>query len=172
MLDFGSQSESDYRYGFQGQEKDDEIKGASNTTSAEHWLYDTRTGRRWNVDPIVKHHESPYAAFANNPIWFIDPFGADTTDATKENFYTKEAGNKGLLVFINDTKGYIDKEKMTSENEGWDVVVAQSWEEAQGILNDNFSEEKGTYQTLMIRTHGTAAGLARGPKKPISPATP
>jgi hypothetical protein len=33
------------------------------------------------VDPIVKEHESPFAAFANNPIWFIDPLGADTSFA-------------------------------------------------------------------------------------------
>jgi len=32
-----------------------------------------------SVDPIVKESESPYAAFSNNPIWFIDPYGADTT---------------------------------------------------------------------------------------------
>jgi hypothetical protein len=28
------------------------------------------TGRRWNIDPIVKEFESPYATFSNNPIWF------------------------------------------------------------------------------------------------------
>jgi hypothetical protein len=38
----------------------------------------SRIARRWNVDPVVKEHESPYAAFANNPIWFTDPDGADT----------------------------------------------------------------------------------------------
>jgi hypothetical protein len=29
----------------------------------------------------VKSHESPYATFANNPIWFVDLNGADTTFA-------------------------------------------------------------------------------------------
>lgn len=34
---------------------------------------------RWySPDPIVKHHESPYASMANNPIWFGDPDGRDT----------------------------------------------------------------------------------------------
>ena len=72
-------SSLDYRYGFNGQEKIDEISGSGNHYTAEYWEYDPRTGRRWNRDPIVKAHESPYAAFGNNPIWFIDPLGADTT---------------------------------------------------------------------------------------------
>ena len=70
---------NEYRYGFQGQEKDDEIKGEGNSYTAEFWQYDSRLGRRWNIDPVVKEHESPYATFANNPIWFADPNGADST---------------------------------------------------------------------------------------------
>jgi hypothetical protein len=40
-----------YRYGFNTQEKEDEISGSAGTHySAEFWMYDTRTGRRWNLD--------------------------------------------------------------------------------------------------------------------------
>jgi len=73
------ESSNEYRYGFQGQEKDDEIAGEGNSYTAQFWQYDSRLGRRWNVDPVVKTHESPYAAFANSPIWIIDPSGADST---------------------------------------------------------------------------------------------
>ena len=73
-----------YRYGFQGQEKDDEIAGEGNSYTAEYWQYDSRLGRRWNIDPVVKVHESPYVAFANNPIWFRDPNGADTVFADNQ----------------------------------------------------------------------------------------
>lgn len=67
---------NDYRYGMNTQEKDNEIfEGAY---SAEFWEYDSRLGRRWNTDPVPKIHESPYACFANNPIWFTDVNGADT----------------------------------------------------------------------------------------------
>ena len=38
--------------------------------SAEFWQYDTRLGRRWNVDPVLKEYESPYACFAGNPVRF------------------------------------------------------------------------------------------------------
>ena len=62
---------SEYRYGFNGMEKDDEVAGEGYSYTAEFWQYDSRLGRRWNIDPVVKEHESPYATFANNPIWFV-----------------------------------------------------------------------------------------------------
>jgi len=81
-------SANKYRYGFQGQESDDEIYGSKNSYTAEFWQYDSRLGRRWNVDPVVKPYESSYATFANNPIWFTDPNGADTT------LYAQGSGEK------------------------------------------------------------------------------
>jgi hypothetical protein len=69
------QSSSGYRYGMNGQEKDNEIFEGAFT--AEFWEYDSRIGRRWNVDPVVKPWESSYACFSNNPIWFSDVNGDD-----------------------------------------------------------------------------------------------
>jgi RHS repeat-associated protein len=79
-----SVSKGEYRYGMNTQEKDNEIYGEGNSYSAEYWQYDARLGRRWNVDPVVKVHESPYATFANNPIGFVDPSGADTAFSDNE----------------------------------------------------------------------------------------
>ncbi len=59
--------------------KDDEIQGVGNSYTAMFWQYDSRLGRRWNQDPVVKEFESSYASFANNPVWFIDPSGADSS---------------------------------------------------------------------------------------------
>ena len=70
-------SNQEYRFGFNTQEKTPEI--GEDTYTAEFWQYDSKIARRWNVDPVVKHNESSYAAFANNPIWFVDPNGADST---------------------------------------------------------------------------------------------
>ena len=66
------------RYFFNAQETDNEVLGEGVSLSAEFWQYDTRLGRRWNVDPMFKEYESPYACFAGNPVWFADRFGADT----------------------------------------------------------------------------------------------
>jgi RHS repeat-associated protein len=64
---------SSYRYGFNGQEKSTEID--DNLTTAEFWEYDSRIGRRWNLDPTPDISLSPYATFGNNPILNIDPYG-------------------------------------------------------------------------------------------------
>ncbi len=64
-----------YRFGFNGQEKSEEIE--PNTTTAEYWQYDSRIGRRWNLDPVVKPWESSYSVLSNNPIWKLDPNGDD-----------------------------------------------------------------------------------------------
>ena len=68
-----------YRNLFNGQEADNEVYENGACLSAEFWQYDSRLGRRWNVDPVFKEYESPYACFAGNPIIINDKFGADTS---------------------------------------------------------------------------------------------
>lgn len=71
-------SSASYRYGFNGQEKDDEVTGNEGTSyTAMFWEYDARLGRRWNIDPVLKQWESPYATFHNNPIGITDHNGDD-----------------------------------------------------------------------------------------------
>ena len=63
--------------------------GETANYTAEFWQYDSRLGRRWNVDPVFKEYESPYACFAGNPIWYNDKFGLDTAfadDFARQNF--------------------------------------------------------------------------------------
>ena len=66
---------NNYKYGFNGQEKSDEIAGNGNHNTAEFWEYDTRVGRRWNLDPKPNTSISRYAAFENNPIANSDLLG-------------------------------------------------------------------------------------------------
>jgi len=68
-------SSSLYRFGFNGQEKSTEIDGSGNSYTAEYWQYDSRLGRRWNIDPKPNIAISPYICFSGNPIWFCDPLG-------------------------------------------------------------------------------------------------
>ena len=78
-----------YRYFFNGQEADNEALGDGVSLSAEFWQYDSRLGRRWNVDPVFKEYESPYACFAGNPLWYVDPSG-DTVIAYNNDRVTKK----------------------------------------------------------------------------------
>ncbi len=64
-----------YRYGFNPQEKVDEISGSGNHTTAIFWEYDTRLGRRWNLDPIYYTDISRFVVNGNNPIYYLDPNG-------------------------------------------------------------------------------------------------
>lgn len=69
-----------YRYSHNGHEREDEIY--ANAQSAEHWMYDSRIIRRWEMDPITFEWQSPYACFDNNPVFFSDPLGAASGTGT------------------------------------------------------------------------------------------
>jgi RHS repeat-associated protein len=67
----------EYRYGFNGKEKDDEMKGSGNLYDFGARLYDPRLGRWLSVDPYETAYAfaSPYNFALNTPIQAIDPDG-------------------------------------------------------------------------------------------------
>jgi RHS repeat-associated protein len=68
-------SSNAYRYGFNGMEKDDEVKGSGNSYTTYFRKYDPRLGRWLSPDPVHHTFESPYVAMHNNPISYNDPNG-------------------------------------------------------------------------------------------------
>jgi RHS repeat-associated protein len=66
----GRNQQGDYRYAYQGQEKDPE----TGWEAFELRMYDGRVGRWMTTDPYSQYH-SPYLAMGNNPISRIDPDG-------------------------------------------------------------------------------------------------
>ncbi len=68
-----------YRYGFNGMEKDYEIKGNGNHYTTFWRQYDPRIGRWMSIDPEMAKYPgwSPYVFSFNNPINFTDPDGDD-----------------------------------------------------------------------------------------------
>ena len=112
-----------YRYGFNGMESDDEVSGEGNSYTAPFWQYDSRVARRWNIDPVVKHNESPYATFANNPIWFVDPSGADTLDFNENGDITRHIDSE------TDVFRVFNKEGGLKDSKSFDKKVLQyKWE--------------------------------------------
>jgi RHS repeat-associated protein len=89
---------SEYRYGFNGMEKDDEVKGEGNSYTTHFRQYDPRLNRFLSFDPVFKPHESPYALNGNNPIWLIDPLGSDS-------------------IFYNQDGNEIEDMRITSEDD-------------------------------------------------------
>src|SRR5690606_16138237 len=71
--------EEDYRFGFNGQEKDNEIKGIGNSLDFRFRVYDSRLGRFMSSDPLAKSFpwNSTYAFAENDVIRAIDLEGKE-----------------------------------------------------------------------------------------------
>jgi RHS repeat-associated protein len=74
-----SQSNSNYRYGFNGKEKSDEVYGEGNVYDYGARIYNPRLGRFLSVDPMTKSYPllTPYQFASNSPIWGIDVDGLE-----------------------------------------------------------------------------------------------
>jgi RHS repeat-associated protein len=82
----GGDGES-YRYGFQNQERDDEIKGAGNSVNFEYRMHDPRLGRFFAIDLLSDKYpwNSPYAFSENMVIHMIELEGLEATNIGGQN---------------------------------------------------------------------------------------
>ena len=85
-------SSNSYRYGFQGQEKDDELKGEGNSLNYTFRMHDPRVGRFFAVDPLTKEypHYTPYSFSGNKVIAHIELEGLE------EVYYNFDKSDKKL----------------------------------------------------------------------------
>ncbi|MEL6809711.1 MAG: RHS repeat-associated core domain-containing protein [Bacteroidota bacterium] len=112
--------EGEYRYAFQGQEKDDE----TGMEAFELRLWDARLGRWLTTDP-AKQHFSPYLGMGNNPISRIDPDGG--MDCPDPPCYGRIIKNffKNLFTF----GGFADSEQELIENQQTKQFVSDTADE-------------------------------------------
>jgi RHS repeat-associated protein len=97
MLKPGEQfSSPNYRYGFNGMEKDDEIKGNGNSYDFGARLYSSRIGKWMSIDSEWKLYPdiSPYAFAVNNPIRYVDPDG----NGVNGGFSIKNQSDRPVLL--------------------------------------------------------------------------
>lgn len=116
-------NESSYRYGFNGMEGDDEVKGKGNSYTTPFRQFDSRIGRWLTIDPVIKFHESPYALNGNNPIWFADPSGADSIKAPDGNNHWIDG----------DLSGYDGNRLVKATHDG--NTTYHSWSESDQAYN-------------------------------------
>jgi hypothetical protein len=97
-----SVSKGEYRYGFQSWEMDDEVKKSGDHIVFNDFGYDPRTGERWRPDPLQFKfpHISPYTAFNNNPIYWIDADGRENIPALI--WAAKNMANKQIVSNYSD----------------------------------------------------------------------
>lgn len=77
----GSVDSDSYRYGFQGQERDDEVKGEGNSYNYTFRMHDPRLMRFFATDPLFRQYSynSPYAFSENRVIDGVELEGLEFT---------------------------------------------------------------------------------------------
>jgi RHS repeat-associated protein len=110
------QAGSGYRYGFNGKENDNEVKGEGNQQDYGMRIYDPRLSRFLSVDPITKKYPelTPYQFASNRPIDGIDLDGLewikkDNTNYRMEYYPVVNAGSvkQGVYNAANNAGAFL-----------------------------------------------------------------
>jgi RHS repeat-associated protein len=112
----------DYRYGFNGQEKDNEIKGDANSLNYKHRMADTRLCRFFGVDPIARDYPelTVYQMSSLNPIWMIELEGLEGVKFPDAQGIPNSADNTNV-----QQKPFTGNLPVTSsEAPAWDVTIS------------------------------------------------
>jgi RHS repeat-associated protein len=100
-----------YRYGFQGQERMDEVKGAGNSWDYKYRMHDARLGRFFAVDPLFKEYSynSTYAFSENNVIAYVELEGLEKSKKhmvrRNKPIYTPKFTGGGLVSLFGGVRG-------------------------------------------------------------------
>ena len=135
-------SSDSYRYGFNGKEKDDEIKGEGVQYDYGFRIYDARIARFLSMDPLFAGYPyyTPYQFAGNRPIWAIDLDGLEEKTTTAKNKVIIKStiynhNNKlieGSLRLYNTTSGGFETVNsnpsvITEGTSGGNIVVFNSY---------------------------------------------
>jgi RHS repeat-associated protein len=157
-----------YRYGFNGQEKDDEL--GAGVTTAEFWMYDGKLGRRWNVDPKPNAFLSNYAVLANNAIIFTDPLGdvfiigINDKQAQKDVISMVKVKNR-KFIRINEKSGEVTLDFGNLDSKKIDKLLLK--DERLKVISDLSGAKKSNGEELYIY-YGTEGETKIGLEDPIN----
>ena len=114
-----------YRFGFQGQEGDSEVKGEGNSVNYKYRMHDPRLGRFFAVDPISHKYPfySPYSFSGNRVIDAVELEGKEPRITVTD----KSTGCTFIKVY-----GYGNIES---------VLIVQTYEAKVHYINPDGSEE-------------------------------
>lgn len=130
-----------YRFGFNGKETDNEVKGRQNQIDYGARVHDPRIGRFLSVDPLTKDYPwyTPYQFAGNKPIRFIDLDGLEEA----EGVFTR-IGREGIQGVFRLT---------------WDDVEATT---------DAFNRNLNLFGIAAHGVYGTAMGKDLITQKPVN----
>ncbi|MNX61852.1 hypothetical protein D3C86_927890 [compost metagenome] len=146
LVDICDEGKDRYRFGFNGQEKVNELAGMGNHNTAEFWEYDTRTALRWNLDPIIKAWESPYSVLSRTPLWKVDPLGNTDYFNQKGNIIYRDQATVGdgriVIVVNNDVAKQIREQQTISMLSPADQFELPPYDQRQKIKSIIYSHGK------------------------------
>ena len=146
-------SSDNYRYGFNGMEKDNELKGSGNSYDFGARLLDVRLGRWLAVDPLAgKYPEnSPYCFSLNTPVLCMDPDGEDPVSAIGD----------AVFAFALEVGVHVLSEMLLNDQSVTDAFSSVEWGDA------TYEAGKAYVYSFIIPGTGMAKKVASVAKKPI-----
>ena len=156
-------SSNSYRYGFQGQEKDDELKGEGNSLNYTFRMHDPRVGRFFAVDPLATKYpwNSTYAFSENRVIDGIDLEGREfyfTSDGKLIGKY----GNDNSIRVINETLPFdatLESIQNKINNKQPSQVAHLYLKSISGTLIEQSPETVSNVLTTIYKREGIANGI-------------
>ncbi len=136
-----------YRFGFNGKENDNEVKGIGNSIDFGDRIYDPRLGRWLSIDPLQKKYPylSPYIFAGNNPIKFVDydgkDFGVHVNHDTKTiivsaTFYSTKADAASAQKAANNWNKESGEYEYTIDGQKYNVQFNVSVKIVEGDYSD------------------------------------
>lgn len=146
-----------YRYGFNGQEKDDEVKGVGNSLDFGDRMLDTRLGRWFSPDPLYKKYPgiSAFTFCADNPIYWKDKGGRDLIGA---NAADREIVMSSLVFALGTAQKiyeFNEDGKLVFNNSNYDPSKFSS---QQNLFIKEFNEQIVNKTTIKVYVHNDPEG--------------
>ena len=140
-----------YRYSFQGQEHDDEVKGEGNSVNYKYRMHDPRVGRFFAVDPLASQYPqwSPYAFSGNVVIMDVEYEGLEPS---------KGDPNYGNNIVFTAHKGTIND---YPNNSNWHGDYGYNME---AVLKraTNYKLQGSSIKNMILYAHGDWYGAKIG----------
>ncbi|WP_121356794.1 RHS repeat domain-containing protein [Flavisolibacter nicotianae] len=166
----GLYAEGEYRYGFNGKENDDEVKGVEGSQQDYGMrIYDPRLGRFLSVDPLTfKYPElTPYQFGSNRPIDGIDEDGLEwaptkdkqgkVTDYSWVGYNSDGSAKAGsvssAILFKSDFDYYFSSN--SKEKSGAIDIISQKRSEGRTAPSEIYDATKDYNYTINFTTSGS-----------------
>ena len=141
----------DYRFGFQGQEMDNELKGDGNSLNYTFRMHDPRVGRFFAIDPLFRKypHNSSYAFSENRVVDGVDLEGLE--------FVRKQNPKATTLLVVPITVRTSEYSFNTMynravKNDNIDVVKVNDLDEVKKYLDEGIDIK---YHNIIYADHGS-----------------